>query len=144
VTAELRPLATQRNLSIEADLPQGLTARADRSALHRALSNLVDNAIKYTEPGGTIGVRAAAEEARVKVTVWDTGIGMLSADLPRIFERFYRVDKARSLRLGGTGLGLSIVRHLVESMGGQVTVESELGRGSQFTITLPAASPSST
>jgi two-component system phosphate regulon sensor histidine kinase PhoR len=139
VAAELKPLAAQRGFSIEQEAPEGLMVSADWLALHRALANLLDNAIKYTDPGGTLGVRAAASAGSVQITVWDTGLGMLSSDLPRIFERFYRVDKARSLRLGGTGLGLSIVKHLVEAMGGQVTVASELRKGSQFTITLPAA-----
>ena len=100
------------------------------------LANLLDNAIKYTDPGGRLGVQATAHDDAVTITVWDTGIGLASTDLPHIFERFYRVDKARSLRLGGTGLGLSIVKHLTESMGGSVSVESELGQGSRFTIAL--------
>jgi len=139
VVTELRPFAAQRGFTIACDVPEGLAVIGDWSALQRALANLVDNAIKYTEVGGSLGIRGVAEEGWVKITVWDTGLGLLSTDVPRIFERFYRVDKARSLKLGGTGLGLSIVKHLVEAMGGRVTVESEFGRGSQFTIALPAA-----
>lgn len=144
VVGELGPLATQRGFTILREVPEHLTALADWSALHRALSNLLDNAIKYTDPGGALGVRATASDGKVQITVWDTGLGILSSDLPRIFERFYRVDKARSLRLGGTGLGLSIVKHLVEAMGGQVTVQSEFRKGSQFTIILPSAPSTAT
>jgi len=139
VVSELASLAQARGFAIEVEAPEDLKAAADWSALNRVLANLLDNAIKYTDPGGRLGVQASARDDAVTITVWDTGIGLASTDLPHIFERFYRVDKARSLRLGGTGLGLSIVKHLTESMGGGVSVESELGRGSRFTITLPAA-----
>ncbi len=99
VVSELRPLAAQRGFTIECEAPEGLTARADRSALHRALANLLDNAIKYTDPpeagkpGGTLGLRASAEGDTVKITVWDTGIGILSTDLPRLFERGERTGQ---------------------------------------------------
>jgi two-component system phosphate regulon sensor histidine kinase PhoR len=139
VAGELAPLAAQRALTIQQQVPEGLMVMGDWSALSRVLANLLDNAIKYTDAGGQVGLQAALGDGLVNITVWDTGIGIPSTDLPRIFERFYRVDKARSRRLGGTGLGLSIVKHLAEAMHGRVTVESELGRGSRFTVSLPAA-----
>jgi signal transduction histidine kinase len=101
--------------------------------------NLVDNAIRYTRRGGRIDVRLAPAEGDVVLTVADTGIGIPSRDLGRVFERFYRVDRARSRETGGTGLGLSIVKHVVENHGGTVTVRSELGVGSTFEVRLPAA-----
>ena len=99
--------------------------------------NLVDNAIRHTKPGGRIDVTVGASDGSVRLRVADTGIGIPTRDLPRVFERFYRVDRARSRETGGTGLGLAIVRHVAENHGGDVTVESELGRGSAFTVRLP-------
>jgi two-component system phosphate regulon sensor histidine kinase PhoR len=110
---------------------------ADEEALREILDNLIDNAIKYTPEGGSVSVACRFEGEMVALEVADTGIGIPRDDLPRVFERFYRVDKARSRELGGTGLGLSIVKHLVQSLGGQVTVDSRLGAGSQFTVALP-------
>jgi two-component system phosphate regulon sensor histidine kinase PhoR len=114
-----------------------VAAWADEDALSQVLDNLVDNAVKYTPPRGTIRVRWWAEDTQVCLEVEDTGIGIPQQDLPRIFERFYRVDKARSRQLGGTGLGLSIVKHLVQAMQGSVTADSRLGRGTTFTVRLP-------
>ena len=114
-------------------------AHVDPRALDQILTNLLDNAIKYTEPGGRIEVRVGSERDRIRVEVEDSGIGIPDEDLARIFERFYRVDKARSRALGGTGLGLSIVKHAVQSMGGEISVESRLGEGTTFSYTLPAA-----
>jgi signal transduction histidine kinase len=101
--------------------------------------NLVDNAIRYTRAGGRVDVDLSAEGATVLLTVADTGVGIPQRELSRIFERFYRVDRARSRETGGTGLGLSIVRHVVENHGGRIAVESELGRGTRFEVRLPAA-----
>ncbi len=101
--------------------------------------NLVDNAIRYTRPGGRVDVSLIPEDGAVVLTVEDTGLGIPTRDLPRIFERFYRVDRARSRETGGTGLGLSIVKHVVENHGGSVEVRSELGRGTRFEVRLPAA-----
>jgi two-component system phosphate regulon sensor histidine kinase PhoR len=107
--------------------------------LDQALVNLLDNAVKFNKEGGEARIEAAVgNDGRVLITVSDTGRGIPSDDLPRIFERFYRVDKARSREVGGTGLGLSIVRHVVERMDGTIRVESRLGKGSVFTISLPA------
>jgi two-component system phosphate regulon sensor histidine kinase PhoR len=110
-----------------------------RFRLEQALVNLLDNAVKFNRPDGEVTVECGwAEDGRVRVSVRDTGIGIASEDLKRIFERFYRVDKARSRPAGGTGLGLPIVREVIERMGGRVEVESQLGRGSTFTILLRA------
>jgi two-component system phosphate regulon sensor histidine kinase PhoR len=112
-------------------------AWADAQACEQILSNLLDNAIKYTEPGGRIQIRLGGDERLVRVEVADTGVGIPERDLSRIFERFYRVDPARSRSQGGTGLGLAIVKHLVQSQGGEIQVESQLGRGSTFSFSLP-------
>ncbi len=109
----------------------------DEEAIRQILDNLMDNAIKYTPEGGSVRVRCQAERSTVSIEVADSGIGIPRDDLPRVFERFYRVDKARSRELGGTGLGLSIVKHLVQSLGGQITVDSRIGAGSRFTVQLP-------
>jgi len=107
--------------------------------LEQALVNLLDNAVKFNKPGGEARIdTGVTSDGRVFITVSDTGSGMPSDDLPRIFERFYRVDRARSREVGGTGLGLSIVKHVVERMDGAIKVESRLGKGSVFTITLPS------
>jgi two-component system phosphate regulon sensor histidine kinase PhoR len=109
-----------------------------RLRLEQALVNLLDNAVKFNRPGGEVWIEAGRTgDGNVRISVRDNGIGIPSDDLPRIFERFYRVDKARSREVGGTGLGLSIVKHAIEAMGGSVAVESELGKGSKFTVVLP-------
>lgn len=118
-----------------------IIAWADEEALNQILDNLVDNALKYTPEGGRITVRCWAENGQVGFEVADTGIGIPEADLPRIFERFYRVDKARSRELGGTGLGLSIVKHLAQAMHGTVEAQSHLGQGTAFQVRLPRAAP---
>jgi two-component system phosphate regulon sensor histidine kinase PhoR len=114
---------------------------ADEEGLGQILDNLLDNAVKYTPAGGRIEVAWSADESQVKLEVRDTGIGIPQSDLPRIFERFYRVHKARSRELGGTGLGLSIVKHLVQAMKGSVGASSRVGHGTTFTVTLPRATP---
>ncbi len=116
---------------------------ADEEAFHQIFDNLIDNAIKYTPESGRVEVICGLDSATqfVEITVADSGIGIPRDDLPRIFERFYRVDKARSRELGGTGLGLAIAKHVVQSLGGQVTVESRLGEGSKFRVKLPRLSP---
>jgi two-component system, OmpR family, phosphate regulon sensor histidine kinase PhoR len=112
---------------------------AEKGRLEQVLVNLLDNAVKFNRPGGEVHVEVRqAPEGETHVVVSDTGIGIPSTDLSRIFERFYRVDKTRSREMGGTGLGLSIVKHIVDRMNGTVRVESQLGKGSTFTIVLPA------
>ncbi len=110
---------------------------ADEEAIRQIVDNLIDNAIKYTPEGGVVSVNCSSDHNEVSIEVADTGIGIPRSDLPRIFERFYRVDKARSRELGGTGLGLSIVKHLMQSIGGHIDVTSRVGSGSKFTVTLP-------
>jgi two-component system phosphate regulon sensor histidine kinase PhoR len=135
----LEPRFAERRIATELVDSGASRALADPEALQQVLTNLLDNALKYTEPGGRVAVRLADEGERVRVSVQDTGIGIPEADRARIFERFYRVDKARSRALGGTGLGLAIVKHLVQAMGGEVSVESIPGVGSTFHVRLPRA-----
>jgi two-component system phosphate regulon sensor histidine kinase PhoR len=113
-----------------------LRVRADVRGLDHVLVNLVDNAVKYTPEGGQVTVRAREDGAHVEIEVTDTGGGIAPQHLPRLFERFYRVDAGRSREVGGTGLGLAIVKHFVQRMGGEVTVDSKLGRGTTFRVRL--------
>jgi len=129
--------AQPKNIIIECDVDTELVARINPILLEQALVNLVDNAIKYSETGGTVLIEALMDNENIIVRVRDHGCGIPKEHLPRIFERFYRVDKARSRKVGGTGLGLSIVKHIVNAHGGRITVESSLGLGSTFTIHLP-------
>jgi two-component system phosphate regulon sensor histidine kinase PhoR len=130
--------AAERDLRISVNLSNRLPdIAADRRRLAEVLQNLLDNAIQYTPPGGQIMLSASANGSEVTFTVSDTGIGIPQTDQPRIFERFYRVDVARSREVGGTGLGLAIAKHLVEVHGGRIWVESEVGQGSQFHFTVP-------
>src|SRR6266851_990033 len=134
--------AKEKDLNLSVKLPERLPdIAADRPRLTEVLQNLLDNAIQYTPSGGQIRVSAAADGNEVTFTVSDTGIGIPRSDQPRIFERFYRVDVARSREVGGTGLGLAIAKHLVEAQGGRIWVESEVGRGSQFHFTVPVFEP---
>jgi two-component system phosphate regulon sensor histidine kinase PhoR len=131
--------AAEKNISLKLDCPSDLPAvRGDSIRLREVLQNLLDNAVQYTPSGGAITVQAIAEN-QVAIAVIDTGIGIPQAEQERIFERFYRVDAARSREVGGTGLGLSIARHLVEAHGGLIEVKSEVERGSTFTVFLPLA-----
>ncbi|MCI0369871.1 MAG: ATP-binding protein, partial [candidate division NC10 bacterium] len=133
--------AGQKRLVLENHVPSDLSVQADRDRLAQILVNLVDNAVKYTPEGGRIAVGATQSPGGfVEVRVADTGMGIPSTDLPRLTERFYRVDKARSRELGGTGLGLAIVKHLVQAHGGELEIDSELNRGTTVRITLPAES----
>lgn len=136
-----RGAASQKQLSLApADVPRNLPGiLGDASLLREVMRNLLDNAIQYTPAGGSINVSAARREGFVVITVADTGIGIPQADQVRIFERFYRVDAARSREVGGTGLGLAIAKHIVEAHGGQIWVESTVAEGSQFHFSLPVA-----
>jgi two-component system phosphate regulon sensor histidine kinase PhoR len=140
VLALFRERAEKKGVRLGAELPPKQTAvEGDARALEHVLSNLVDNAVKYCPSGTKVIVSAAEEDDRVKLVVSDSGPGIPAEHLPRVFERFYRVDAGRSRDVGGTGLGLSIVKHMVEAMRGRVAVESEVGRGSTFTVSLPRA-----
>jgi two-component system, OmpR family, phosphate regulon sensor histidine kinase PhoR len=137
-------LAEERRVRLSLELEPQVTMRGDRAQLGLLLSNLLDNALRHTQARESVCVRLDATESRVRLQVADTGEGIPASELPRIFERFYRVDKARARQTGGTGLGLAIVRHVAEGHGGTVRVGSELGQGSTFTVTLPAAGPPTT
>ena len=131
--------ARVREVQIVCSQVEDVCVVGSKIRLEQALVNLLDNAIKFNRPSGQVRVEVMrATDGQVRITVADTGIGIPSDDLSRIFERFYRVDKARSRAVGGTGLGLSIVKHVLERMNGKITVASELGRGSVFSITLPS------
>jgi two-component system phosphate regulon sensor histidine kinase PhoR len=133
-------IAASKGVDLFTELPEGaLRVLADEEGLRTILDNLVDNAINYTPSGGRVTVRWAGDGAAVRIEVEDTGVGISSEHQNRIFERFYRVDKARSREVGGTGLGLSIVKHLTQVFGGTVEVFSRPGRGSRFTVQLPRA-----
>jgi two-component system phosphate regulon sensor histidine kinase PhoR len=133
--------ASQRNIALNLSYPPELPAvRGDAGLLREVLQNLLDNAVQYTSPGGRVDLSAATRDHEAVITVADTGIGIPLADQERIFERFYRVDAARSREVGGTGLGLSIAKHIVEAHGGRLWVESTVGAGSQFHFSIPLAS----
>jgi two-component system phosphate regulon sensor histidine kinase PhoR len=134
-----RDRASEKKIAIASEIPEDLPpARADRRALDQALGNLVDNAIKYCPEGARITIAAREAGGLLHLEVRDNGRGIAAEHLPRLFERFYRVDPGRSRAVGGTGLGLAIVRHLAEAMGGSVEVESELGKGTVFTLAIPS------
>jgi len=135
----MRALAQQRDVklvTVDSDIV-GIDVPGDEVQLVSAVANLIENAVKYSDAGSSVRVRARMVEGWVEVAVRDRGIGIPARDLERIFERFYRVDRARSRETGGTGLGLSIVRHVVTNHGGEVSVESREGQGSTFTLRLP-------
>jgi two-component system phosphate regulon sensor histidine kinase PhoR len=138
VAETVRGRAETRKVRVAIDVPKDVIALADPEGVERAVINLVDNAIKYGSEGGEVKVTGVRDGATVKLIVSDDGPGIDPAHLPRLFERFYRVDPGRSRQQGGAGLGLSIVKHLVEAMDGSIEVTSELGKGARFVITLPA------
>ena len=136
-----RQLAEDRRIEVAAlELPAGVHINGDRRQLVSALGNLVENAVKYSEPGSSVQVRARVVGSWVELMVADHGIGIPAADHRRIFERFYRVDKARSRDTGGTGLGLAIVRHVATNHRGEVQVSSQEGEGSTFVLRIPVLS----
>jgi len=135
--AELQTRANERGTKIINEIPEGLAGRADPDRLEQVVVNLVENAVKYGRSKGRVVVRGRAVNGQVELCVADDGPGIPAESRERIFERFYRVDKARSRDAGGTGLGLAIVKHIIQSHGGKVWVESEAGQGAQFFFTLP-------
>jgi heavy metal sensor kinase len=138
-TEQMRLLAEDKNLSLVCETNGAVEIEGDRARLKQVVVNLLDNAIKYTREGGEARVSVRSENSRALLEVADTGIGIPAEALPHLFERFYRVDRARSRQMGGVGLGLAIVKSIVAAHGGQVTVESEEGRGSRFRVELPQA-----
>lgn len=138
LAVKFKPQVEEKQVRFALVVPEPpVYALGDPDRIEQVMINLIDNAIKYTPPGGQVEVRVSERENDVLVEVVDTGIGIPEQDLSRIFERFYRVDKARSRKLGGTGLGLAIVKHILEAHNTQIQVESTLGRGSRFYFTLP-------
>lgn len=138
----LAPRSEKHQVQLVNKVPEGCLVMADRRRLEQILTNLVDNAIKFNRAGGEVVVSAASHQepdkaGEIWISVRDTGPGIPADHLPRVFERFYRVDKARSLALGGTGLGLAIVKHLARAHGGEAEVFSEIGKGCEFVIKLP-------
>ncbi len=141
VVETLRPTADARSIAVRITTDPLLTVRANESLVSQALANLVSNAVKYSPVGAEVSVKAASQGDAVCFEVSDTGPGIAAEHIPRLFERFYRVDDARSRELGGTGLGLAIVKHIAKIHGGDVSVTSQVGRGSTFTIRIPRATP---
>jgi heavy metal sensor kinase len=142
-TEQMRLLAEDKDIALRCESEQQVRVEGDRARLKQVIVNLVDNAIKYTPAGGLVGVKVSASNGRAVIEVNDNGVGIPSEALPHIFERFYRVDKARSRQMGGAGLGLSIIKAIVTAHGGQVKVESVEGKGSQFLVELPIAGKTS-
>lgn len=132
------PKASAKDVQINLQCDEDLKAKINAPLLEQAVINLIDNAVKYSEAKSSIEISVKAEDTAITISVTDHGCGIEKVHLPRLFERFYRVDRARSRELGGTGLGLSIVRHIILAHGGKVSVESVPGKGSTFSIFLPS------
>ena len=138
ISKNIAPAAADRDLGLKVELPsEPVRAFVDADRVQQVFHNLLENAMRYTEPGGTIRIRLTSVPAEARMDVSDTGIGIPPEDLPYVFERFFRSDRARRAYSGGSGLGLSIVRWIVEAHKGKVEVESELGKGTTFTVKLP-------
>jgi two-component system phosphate regulon sensor histidine kinase PhoR len=133
----VEPSAQARGITLKGGKIDDIKVNGRELRLEQVFVNLLDNAIKFSRPNGEVLIEVQSADGKTRITIADAGIGIPSEDLPRIFERFYRVDKARSRDVGGTGLGLSIVKHVIEQMGGTVAVDSRLGEGSRFTIVVP-------
>jgi two-component system, OmpR family, phosphate regulon sensor histidine kinase PhoR len=139
--SQMRPQAERHHVALRVGGATPVTALADRDRILQVLTNLVDNAIKFTPEGGVVEISLAASAAEAVVAVSDTGRGIPADDLPRVFDRFYRVERSRSREAGGTGLGLAIARHIVEAHGGRISAASQVNAGSTFTFTLPLVHP---
>jgi two-component system phosphate regulon sensor histidine kinase PhoR len=139
VMEQLQPLATRRGVEIRSELPTPFPVRADRRRLEEMITNLLDNAIKFSASGGQVRIRGEADDSDIVLTVEDDGIGIPAESLDKVFHRFFQENRDASREMGGTGLGLSIVKHLMRLHGGRVRVESELGRGSTFFLEFPRA-----
>ena len=133
----MQNIAIEKNISLINNTGEKIIIKANRNRMKQMILNLVDNAVKYNVPNGSVTVSAENAGGKVIICVRDTGIGIPSQHIPRIFERFYRVDKGRSRSMGGTGLGLSIVKHIVNLYNGIIKVNSEVGKGTEFIIQLP-------
>jgi two-component system phosphate regulon sensor histidine kinase PhoR len=135
----LQAAAEKKQVSLNINISDKIDITANRDRIKQMLINLVENAIKYNMENGKVNLQAFEARGKVIISVKDTGIGIAKEHLPRIFERFYRVDKGRSRSMGGTGLGLSIVKHIVNLYNGDIRVNSEPGKGTEFVIELPEA-----
>jgi two-component system phosphate regulon sensor histidine kinase PhoR len=135
--ASYRVKAGERRIQVTLNCKEDIAVKANARLLEQAVGNLLDNAIKYSEPGEKVEIDVTKRKSEVAIKVSDHGCGIAPEHLPRLFERFYRVDKGRSRELGGTGLGLAIVKHIIQAHGGDVTVESTPDKGSAFTLHLP-------
>ena len=139
---KVQALAEAHRIDVAVEgVPSALTVQGDRRQIVRALTNLLDNAVRYSDSGQRVSLIVEPIEDGTSLTVRDEGEGIPRAELERVFERFYRVDRARSRETGGTGLGLAIVRHVAQNHGGKVRVESKPGEGSSFTLQLPVTGP---
>ena len=142
VEATLRPQFERKGVGLDVAVAEGLPpVPGDADRLGQVLTNLLANALRFTPPAGRVAVEARGERDAVRLAVMDTGCGIAPEDLPHVFERFYRADRARARATGGSGIGLAIVKHIVEAHGGTVAVRSELGRGSRFEVRLPLGAP---
>jgi signal transduction histidine kinase len=138
VVDDIKGQAQKKNIVINVQIPPGFPqVVADRKALNEVFSNLVSNAVKYTKEDTAVNVTAKQKGGFIEINVSDTGIGIASEDLPQIFDEFYRAPNAKSYKVEGTGLGLAIVKEIVEAQHGKLRVQSELGKGSTFTVLLP-------
>lgn len=139
VIERMRPQFHEKGITLYVDVPQTLSeVRADRDRTAQVLTNLIGNALQYTDSGGEVRITALYDDGFVRFSVTDTGCGLAPADLDRVFQRFYRVDKSRSRASGGSGIGLTLAKHLIETQGGDISATSAgIGKGSQFTFTLP-------
>ena len=133
----IKPQIEAKQLHLFFDLSEDITLKTDKYLLSQMVLNLLTNAVRYTDEGGSITISSHCLQKSIALSISDTGIGISQLEIDRIFDRFYRVNKGRSRQSGGTGLGLSIVKELSQLLGGQVSVKSQLGRGSQFTLELP-------
>jgi two-component system sensor histidine kinase BaeS len=137
--ANFMPVAEERGLTLAAELDRVVTVVADSDRVGQVLRNLIANALWHTPPQGQVTIETQPIDCVMRVTVTDTGEGIVPEDVPHVFDRFYRSDKSRARLSGGSGLGLAIAKSLIEAMGGQIGVDSELGKGSRFWFTLPQA-----
>ena len=140
LSADVEVLCQEKGLSLQLGKTKDLVVEGDEARLRELFMNLLDNAIRYTPAPGTVSVSFRREEQMAVVAIMDTGIGIPAEEMPFIFERFYRVDKSRSRAEGGSGLGLAICRHIAETHGGKIEVESQVGAGSTFAVWLPLLS----
>jgi signal transduction histidine kinase len=138
ICSDIAVLCQEKNLELQTHILSQVKIKGDKKSLQRMFFNILNNAIKYTEKGGTIHLALEEKNRMAEVSVSDTGIGIPKDSLPYLFERFYRVDKARSRSEGGSGLGLSICRHIIDVHKGRIDVNSQMGKGSTFTVGIPS------